>query len=572
MHTMRLTCFVLCTWLVCVPARAEINVDIDGVGNSVAENIRLHLSRWDRLPAGDIDTVASQLRPAVTQALQALGYYAAEINFTLDGDKLIVKINPGAPVQWGTVTITVHQGQQSLNSEFANLLQNHPFIAGQTINHQTYEDYKRRLVATIRSDGYLDAKVTTGRMVIDVENLVANVSLDVECGPRFRISGAEFVGTALSKELVSDIADVPVDNWYRANVVGDVYNRLLNSAYFNSVVIDVERTSDTTVGLVVNLQDLPKHQVSLGLGYGTDTRARGKVKWTRPRLNARGDSYTAQLQASSINQEATFRYRIPWHHPLNRYISWDSGWQNESTEDKEVETITTGVSFNLVKANGWQFGYHVDLEQENFRQGSEPEQSDTYVIPSASFSRRRFRGDAADPDSGWKFELNLAASNPALGSDAIFERVDFSANLLYRFSEHHSILTRGEVGYLETSDLDNVPLSQRFYTGGDQTVRGYKFETISPKNAAGELTGGRYLDVASVEYRYHWNDKWKIAVFADRGRAFNNRDDPTKKSAGIGLRWKSPVGLIAVDIAKPIHEADDDLDSVRLHIYMGSPL
>ena len=572
MVRIRLQHFIFFALLLCGSVRAEINVDIVGVDSAVADNIRLHLSRWDRLPSGSPEAGFATLRPAIVNALQALGYYAAEINYQLTDERLVLRINPGAPVTWGEVTIVIRQGQQELKQKFPNLVQNNPFKKNEAINHQTYEDYKRLLVTTLRSEGYLDAKVTLGRMAVDIENLVANVTLEVESGPRFRIGDVEFIGTTLNTDLVSDIAKVPYNDWYRANVVGDVYNRLLNSAYFNSVIVEIERTSDTTVKLLVNLEDLPKHQISMGVGYGTDTRARGKFTWTRPRLNARGDSYSTQLQVSSINQEATFRYRIPWHHPLNRYFSWDSGWQNETTKDKEVETITTGASFNIVKDNGWQFGYHVDLEQAIFRQGSEPEQSDTYVIPSASFSRRKFRGDAADPDSGWKFEVNLAASSPALGSDATFQRADFSANLLYRFSEHHSILARGEIGVLKTDQLDKVPLKRRFYTGGDQTVRGYEFETIAPRDADGELTGGKYLDVASFEYRYHWNDNWKIALFADRGRAFNDHEQLPKKSAGIGLRWKSPVGLIAVDIAKPINESDEDLNSVRFHLYMGSPL
>jgi translocation and assembly module TamA len=119
------------------------------------------------------------------------------------------------------------------------------------------------------------------------------------------------------------------------------------------------------------------------------------------------------------------------------------------------------------------------------------------------------------------------------------------------------------------SNIELIPASQRFFTGGDQTVRGYDYESLATTDANGELIGGRYLNVASAEYSFKVADRWRAAVFTDTGRAFNNRDEPWHKSIGIGARWLSPVGQIRVDFAVPI---DDEEKGWRLHIFIGPPL
>ena len=100
-------------------------------------------------------------------------------------------------------------------------------------------------------------------------------------------------------------------------------------------------------------------------------------------------------------------------------------------------------------------------------------------------------------------------------------------------------------------------------------MRGYSYESLSPKDRNGELTGGRYLNVASLEYSYKLRPSWRAAVFADSGRSYNDSSEAWNSSLGFGVRWLSPVGQIRVDIAVPV--ANDE-NGFRLHIFMGPPL
>jgi translocation and assembly module TamA len=118
-------------------------------------------------------------------------------------------------------------------------------------------------------------------------------------------------------------------------------------------------------------------------------------------------------------------------------------------------------------------------------------------------------------------------------------------------------------------EFNELPPSVRFFTGGDFSVRGYEYNSLGPKDSNGNVIGGRHLIVGSVEYDHPIIEKWRGAIFYDIGNAINHLSDPLFDSAGIGIRWKSPVGLFRLDVARPL--AGDDR-SLRLHITFGPDL
>jgi translocation and assembly module TamA len=114
-----------------------------------------------------------------------------------------------------------------------------------------------------------------------------------------------------------------------------------------------------------------------------------------------------------------------------------------------------------------------------------------------------------------------------------------------------------------------LPPSQRFFAGGDRSVRGYRYERLGPTDASGAVTGGRYLVTASVELDYLFFRNYGAAVFFDAGNAANHPWPDLKRSVGIGMRWLSPVGMLRIDIAHPLDDPDTDY---RLHLSIGTDL
>jgi translocation and assembly module TamA len=130
------------------------------------------------------------------------------------------------------------------------------------------------------------------------------------------------------------------------------------------------------------------------------------------------------------------------------------------------------------------------------------------------------------------------------------------------------MLAHAEAGAAVADQFFDLPPSQRFFTGGDRSVRGYDYQDIGPQNLVGETVGGRYLLAAGIEADYLIYGDFGAAVFFDAGDAFNDAPD-LQKGAGIGLRYRSPVGMIRLDFAHPF---DDPDDSFRFHLSIGPDL
>jgi translocation and assembly module TamA len=576
-----LACLALVAW----GARAAIDLEVRGATEAVEENIRLHLSKWEELPADNAEDVRARLQPAVTEALQALGYYQAEVSYTVRRGELVLDVEPGPRLQWGEVDIQVTQNGEPVRGGLQEFVSEHPFTKDQAFSHGVYESFKNNLLSFANREGYLDTQLARSRLRINPKKQRADVVLHANVGQRYTISGATFSETRLSEDLLRSIAQVPQGRHFSADLVGEIYNRLLNSGYFAGVNINVDKQPPDDVVLRINLEDLARHRVSAGVGFGTDIGPWVKLRWERPALNERGHNLLAQLQLSEVTQEVTTQYRIPRGHPQNEFVSWDTGWQHKRVEDVETSVLTTGLSYHRVFGEDWRYSVHMDLENETFQQGETQEETSTYVIPSARISRRFFDGDATDPNFGYRYWFHMGFSDDGLGSDTDFQRLNTGVNTIFTFFTRHSVLARLEYGQIQTNQFDQVPLSQRFFTGGDQSVRGFDFETISPRDANGNLTGGQRLNTASLEYRYGFLPNWKAALFVDSGRSYLADDDITfgqtdgpnvdtgtdyRTGAGIGVRWKSPVGFIAVDVATPV---DSQFESgVRFHLYLGTPL
>ena len=131
------------------------------------------------------------------------------------------------------------------------------------------------------------------------------------------------------------------------------------------------------------------------------------------------------------------------------------------------------------------------------------------------------------------------------------------------------MLVRGERATTWITDFGLLPASLRYFAGGDQSVRGFAYKSLSPLDAAGDTIGGRYLVVGSVEYEHSLSRSWSAAVFSDVGNALENMSDPLERGAGVGLRWQSIVGMVRLDMAWALSREDKPW---RIHLNIGPDL
>src|SRR5690606_3606627 len=109
------------------------------------------------------------------------------------------------------------------------------------------------------------------------------------------------------------------------------------------------------------------------------------------------------------------------------------------------------------------------------------------------------------------------------------------------------ILLRGSVGAMEVDAFDELPPDLRFFCGGDRSVRGFDYQAIGSVNSAGDVIGGNNKLEGSVEVEHYFKRDWGAAAFVDAGDAFRGGDFSVNVGVGLGLRWKSPVGVLRLD-------------------------
>jgi translocation and assembly module TamA len=187
------------------------------------------------------------------------------------------------------------------------------------------------------------------------------------------------------------------------------------------------------------------------------------------------------------------------------------------------------------------------------------------LVPSVDWSLRR-ADQAMHPRRGDYLRLGLRGALDGLGSNLSFWQARLGGVFIRPWGEDRIIL-RGDLGYTDADTVrvaalagvafNQLPDLYEFRTGGARSVRGYGFETLLPEDS---LTGGKHLAVASLEYEKALFSDWSAALFLDAGNAFNDIGEvDLKQGAGVGVRWRSPVGLVRLDLAVPLSEADDPL-------------
>ncbi|MEE4461104.1 autotransporter assembly complex family protein, partial [Azotobacter chroococcum] len=340
--------------------------------------------------------------------------------------------------------------------------------------------------------------------------------------------------------------------------------------YFEGVRVDASPAgvNGQVVPVLVQLHMRKPRSFGIGAGFSTDVGPRGRLNWTRHWANPQGHSYGAEMELSQPRQNVGFWYDIPLDPPMTDKLRFVGGYQFEELADTDTRSrlLKVGPEWHRRLDNGWQQVFSLKWQREDYRYGSDNGLS-TLLLPGVAYSYLN-SDHPLDPSRGYRLQVEMAAASEGLLSDANLFYSSAMLKGLTTLAGRHRLLGRLQFGGNFTDEYATVPPSLRFFAGGDQSVRGYEYQTLSPTNSDGDHIGGRYMIAGSLEYQYALRDKWRIATFIDQGNAFNSETSPDLKTGvGFGVRWVSPVGPLRVDVA---HGLDDG--SFRLHFSMGPEL
>lgn len=555
-----------------------LKVEVKGIKGDALSNVMAYLSiahqqENQQLTQGQIRRLHSKAPDEIKTALEVYGYYRAQVQGELQkrpGEGWLARylINPGPRMRVGEVDLKI-TGQGAKDSAFQELQRNFPVKEGEPLNQAHYGQGKTALQQLATERGYFQAKFTQRELRINIETYSARVILHFVTGPRYHFGPVTFSNTVIRPQLLARYIPFKEGEPYKTSSLLELQTALANSNYFAEVEVEPhpQRTTDLTVPISVLLQANKRHHYSVGVGFGTDTGPRINLGWENRYINRRGHRFGLALKLSKINQSFNSSYTIPIGDPRTDRFRIASSFGRESTTTSNSRVALLGFQRVTALPGNWLQTLFLDYRWEDFDIGGESGLA-YLLIPGVTW----FRSQADNiiyPHQGSRISLQLQGAAQKLISNSSFTQLTLRGKIIRSLTARSRLLVRGDAGVTWASDFSKLPPSIRYFAGGDQSIRGYAFDSLGTVNDKGRVVGGKNLLVGSLEYDYRFLDKWAVAAFYDAGNAFNGLSLDVEQGAGVGIRWISPVGPIRVDFAFALSKPDTPF---RLHIYVGPDL
>jgi translocation and assembly module TamA len=554
--------------------RASVAVQVEGLEGPLKTNVELALSiarAPDEVGEGRLRRLHARAPDEIRKGLEPFGYYAPRITTNLEADgqnwQATYVVDPGPRTHVAAVDARVI-GPGGDDPGFQAILREFPVRVGDPLDHAAYELGKRQMLGYAARKGYFDVSLDSTAILVSIESETADVVLHVSSGPRYLFGPVHIEQDVLDESMVAGYVKILPGEPYDVEPLVRMQNDLSSGPYFGAVEIHPrhEDAEDLRVPIDVVLFPSKPQRYEVGVGYGTDTGARIKLTGEWRRLNRRGHFAEAEIQASQVEYSATTKYTIPWPYPRTEVLTFFAGIGLFDPDWARSWRLACGA--NLGRSRGrWREVFSLAYEHESFTIADQ-DGSSSLVIPGVSWTQT-IANDLVFATHGHRFRFDVRGSHTAALSSVSFVQLRGEAKVVRRPFARLRFLARATVARTWTDAFRELPPTVRFVTGGDQTVRGYAYESLGPVNAAGELVGGDSLVVGSAELDYRFLGSWAWAVFTDVGNALDGFSGRLSTGVGTGVRWISPIGIVRLDGAFGVSEEGNPF---RIHLAIGPDL
>lgn len=553
-------------------AQSQIKLQVKGISGALKDNVDIYLKKFHEDDVRPGFRFHKELEQDTRIALEALGYYQAQISIDPSPDDpyaITINVQAGAPVLIAQADIKLF-GDAVTDPEFQLLLQEQAPVIGKVLHHGQYEGFKSALRNLALRHGYFNANFSLAKLEVAPELNQAFVHLHFDAGPRYKFGAISFNGSQIDSSRLNSMLPFAENDDYLASKLGTLNQSLAASGWFSSILVegDADNVQQYHLPISISLEPEKRNIIETGIGYSTDIGPRLKLNWLKPWLNSSGHSLRSDISISETEQSIEGAYKLPLQTAATDFYQVQLGFRHRSETGISRKESNLALERHWLLSSDWYRTASVRWLYEDFVQA---DQSDniSLIMPGISYNRTRQKGGAM-PYSADRLSLKVEISDQAWGSDASFIRLRGRAGWIGSLSDNHRFVTRVDGGAILMETLLNLPPSLRFYAGGDNSIRGYGYESVGPRNSDNETTGGRYMLTGTAEYQYRITGDWWLAAFTDYGSAWDDKPDWVQ-GVGAGIRWASPVGPIRLDFAWGIDEPVDK-QKFQLHFSLGPEL
>ncbi|MEL4892126.1 autotransporter assembly complex protein TamA [Xanthomonas protegens] len=560
-----------------------LNKDDDA---AMIENIQVSLSLYDAIGKDQgesrLEYLLSQAERQTRQALEPFGYFTPTITVEAprQDDKLtvVVHVDKGEPIRVRNFHVGI-TGPAEDDRYLGDDLKNFRPRKGDIFVSSVYETSKVTITRRLAERGYFDADFTQRKVEVTRADHAADIDLSWDSGRRYNMGPIRFHQDYFNQKLFDPLVYWKEGSYYHEGKLDRLRESLVKLDYFS--VIDIqpkpeEADANGDVPVDVNLTRAKRSIYTAGLSYGSESGAGVRLGVDRRYVNARGHKLSTQLDYAQKRKSFITSYRIP-------AFRWLDGWYTTSL--RVYDEQTDYIDLRNVKLTGsrsgqinehWTAIASINALRERWRYATD-EVFDGALYQTSTLFYPQIEADYVGvddkvfPRKGFSGNISLRGGAEGAGSDASFVQAQMRVNWFHGIGDNDRLILRGEAGSTWTDALVAMPPSLRFFAGGDNSIRGYAFREVGPRTPRPDrfALGAKHVLTGSAEYEHYFKGgPWGGAVFVDSGSAFDDTPD-WHTGVGFGLRWRSPVGPVRVDIAHGLNDPDSQF---QLYLNIGANL
>ncbi|WP_462320294.1 autotransporter assembly complex protein TamA [Halochromatium sp.] len=559
----------------------KLEVKVSGLEGQYESNVLALLGLYQE--RGDTEMSVPRLRALyrrapeqIRDALAPFGLYRVEIESSLTQPETeegpwvaTFKIDPGNPVKISQIDYLI-TGPGADNPRFPKQF---PMKVGDPLIHADYEKAKSSILNIASEEGYIQASLVRHLVLVDPVAYDAIVEFHLETGERFYLGQVRFEQDLLDDDFLQKFVTFKPGVIYNPELLLELQGRLIGAEYFEDVEIrplEDEAGVDRQVPIEVIATRNKANVYRVGVGFGTDVGPRFNLDYRRRYIGRRGHNLKAELEVSQLEQSLVAEYRIPIRNPSRDFIQIRPEIYAFDTDSREGDLFKLGVAQSVQTKHGWRRVMGLDYRYEDFSVANDDDGSFNGLVPNISWSKV-VADDPINTKNGYRINTYLQGTSENLLSSSSWLSGQLNYKVIKSLGEKMRFIGRTNLGAIWASGIEEVPASQRFFAGGDNSIRGWAFDVLGPDDpVTNETVGGRFLAVGSLELEHQIVGKWGGAVFTDFGNAFDpDYQEEWEQSVGLGIRYSTPIGPVRIDLAYALTK---DPAGFRLHFALGPDL
>ncbi|MDA8084138.1 MAG: outer membrane protein assembly factor BamA [Nitrospiraceae bacterium] len=434
--------------------------------------------------------------------------------------------------------------------------------AGDPYNEVDISDARFRILEYYKVHGYATVDASVRRKIADRK---ASVVFEISEGRKLYLGRTVIMGNyrtkylVIQRELLHKEGEV-----FNQGIFAEERQRLYKLGLFTDVEIETNDFDGDRRDVLVTVHEGNAGSVEFGLGYGEYEGIRGFFEVSYRNLWGLNREALARVEASSIEKRYLLQYNEPWAFgrrlPLRVFFEYDKKREIASARETLYRltryALTAGVENRLSSVMKYELYYEFSLVRTaDVRPDVILTKEDTGTLAISSIKPALVydtRDNPFEPGKGVLAGASLKFASSALLSETNFLKLEVYGSRFHTLSKNIvlALSARGGIAY-HFGATQELPLVERFFLGGRSTVRGYDQDTLGPKGADGNPTGGNVFAMGNIEFRTSVGKGFGIVPFVDMGNVWVNTKrmvlSDLRFTAGLGLRYKTPVGPLRVD-------------------------